>query len=615
MPGHDDTVIVPCQTALADSGTEGRLAMRTNLWLGAVLALAGCATAPRAGPAPGPAQAVPVRIIAFNDFHGQLEPPRRSVPHVGADGRETQVPAGGAAWFASAVRRLREGHPNNVTVSAGDLISASPLISAGFLDEPTILAMNLLGLDFNAVGNHEFDRGREELLRMQNGGCARHTNREPCALDRDFPGARFRFLAANVRTGEGGTLFPSYGLRRFGRGRQQVTIGFIGLTTRDTATLVTPAGVAGLTFADEAASINALVPQLRAQGADAIVVVIHQGVETDVPYDDRSCRGMRGDLLPILARLDPAIDVVVSGHTHNAYICDYGTVDPTRPFLVTSAGRTGVLLAAIDLAVDPRAGRVAGKRANFTIVQSPAYRGAAGDVPQTDVVPRFAPDPAVAALVGRYAAAIAPIANRVIGRLTGPALRERVESGESVLGDLIADAHLAATSASASGGAQIAFTNQTSVRADIIPAPDGSVTFGQLFTAQPFGNNLVVKSFTGREVRAILEQQFASGTNTVTSPIMLTPSRGLTYSYDLRRPAGQRILELRLNGQPVGDDTVYRVAFNSFLASGGDNFTLFRGGRDMVGGPLDIDAIERYLVANSPLTPPAADRIRRLSPR
>ncbi|HYD14382.1 MAG TPA: bifunctional metallophosphatase/5'-nucleotidase [Allosphingosinicella sp.] len=584
--------------------------MRVKLWLGAVLALAGCATAPRTGPA----QTVPVRIIAFNDFHGQIEPPRRTVPYVAPDGRQVPVPAGGAAWFASAVQSLRAGHPNNVTVSAGDLISASPLISAGFLDEPTILAMNLIGLDFNAVGNHEFDRGREELLRMQNGGCARHTNREPCGLDRDFPGARFGFLAANVRTRDGGTVLPSHGLRRFGSGRTQVTVGFIGLTTRNTATLVTPAGVAGLTFADEAESINALVPQLRAGGADAIVVVIHEGVETDVPYDDRSCRGMRGDLMEILARLDPSIDVVVSGHTHNAYICDYGAVDPARPFLVTSAGRGGVLLTTIDLAIDPVAGRVVSRQANFTIVQSAPYRAGGNEVAQTDIVPRFAPDPAVAALVQRYAVAIAPVAGRVVGRLTGPASRERVESGESVLGDLIADAHLAATSAPEAGGAQIAFTNQTSVRADVIPAPDGSVTFGQLFTAQPFGNNLVVKSFTGRELRAILEQQWASGTNTLTSPIMLTPSRGLTYSYDLRRPEGQRILDLRLNGQPVGDDTSYRIAFNSFLASGGDNFTLFRGGRDMVGGPLDIDAIERYIAAGSPLTPPAADRIRRLSP-
>ncbi|HTU12302.1 MAG TPA: 5'-nucleotidase C-terminal domain-containing protein [Allosphingosinicella sp.] len=593
--------------------------MRKALWLGLALALAGCATPPRGAAAPGtPAPRaiapVPVRIIAFNDFHGALEPPRMAVPEV-VNGQAVRVPAGGAAYFASAVRALREGHPNNVTVSAGDLISASPLTSAAFLDEPTILAMNLIGLDFNAVGNHEFDRGRRELLRMQNGGCAVYTNRVPCLLDPDFPGASFRFLAANVRAGEGDTIFPSYGLRRFGEGDAQVTIGFIGLTTRDTATLVTPDGVAGLSFEDEANSINALVPRLRAEGADAIVVVIHQGVETDVPYDDRSCRGMRGDLMAILARLDPAIDVVVSGHTHNAYICNYGEVDPARPFLVTSAGRSGTLVTAIDLSIDPAAGRVSAKTADFSIVQGEAYRGSGGQVALTDAFPRFQPDPAVSALVARYVAAAAPMANRVVGRLSGPASREKAESGESVLGNLIADAHLAATRAPEAGGAQIAFTNQTSVRADIVPAADGSVTFGQLFTAQPFGNNLVIKSFSGRELRAILEQQWASGTNTVTAPIMLLPSRGLTYGYDLARPVGQRVLDLRLNGQPVGDETVYRIAFNSFLASGGDNFTLFRGGRDMVGGPLDLDAIERYLAAGSPLTPPAADRIRRLSPR
>jgi 5'-nucleotidase len=585
--------------------------MHKLIALAALALLAGCAT-PSARS--GPAAPVPVRIIAFNDFHGALEPPRSAVQAAGPDGAPVRVPAGGAAYFASAVRQLRAANPNSVVVAAGDLISASPLVSAAFLDEPTILAMNLIGLDFNAVGNHEFDRGSAELLRMQEGGCARHTNREPCQLDRDFPGAAFRFLAANVRTANGGTLFPAHAIRRFGEGARQVTVGFIGLTTRDTPTLVTPTGVAGLSFADEAESINALVPRLRAEGADAIVVLIHQGLSTDVPYNDRSCRGMRGDLMGILARLDPAIDVVVSGHTHNAYLCDYGAVDPARPILVTSAGRSGTLVTAIDLEIDPEAGRVVRRRADQTIVQSVPYRAGGGEIATTELFPRFEPDPAVSALVGRYSAAAAPLAGRVVGRLSAPALREEAPSGESVLGNLIADAHLAATRAPEHGGAQIAFTNQTSVRADIVPADDGGVTFGQLFTAQPFGNNLVVKSFTGRQIRALLEQQFASGTNTVEAPIMLLPSHGLTYSYDLTRPAGQRIVDLRLGGRPIADETVYRVTMNSFLATGGDNFTIFREGANPTGGPLDLDAIEAYLAANNPLAPPAADRVRRLSP-
>jgi 5'-nucleotidase len=587
--------------------------MRMTGMIAALLALAGCATARREAPAaPEPVQ---VRIIAFNDFHGALQPPRYAIPAVGPDGSEVRVPAGGAAYLASAMRRLREGHPNSLSVSAGDLISASPLVSAGFLDEPTILAMNRIGLDFAAVGNHEFDRGRAELLRMQNGGCARNTTRQPCQLDPDFPGARFRYLAANVRTEDGRTLFPGYAIRRFGEGPSAVAVGIIGLTLRGTATLVTPGGVAGLSFDDEADSINALLPRLKAEGADAIVVVIHEGLDTDGRYNDATCPGVRGDLLAILARLDPAVDLVVSGHTHHSYLCDYGRIDPSRPILVTSAERSGTLLTAIDLTIDPVQNRVVARHAEQTIVQSEPYRNAAGPVVLTDLFPRFAPDPEVAALVARYAEAAAPVADRVVGRLQGAALREKAASGESVLGNLIADAHFAATSAPANGGAQIAFTNQTSVRADLIPAADGSISFGQLFTAQPFGNNLVVKSFTGRQLRALLEQQFGSGSNTPESPIMLLPSRGLTYSYDLRRPPGQRILELKLNGQTIADEASYRVTMNSFLATGGDNFTVFREGTDASGGALDIEALERYIAAGSPLTPPAADRITRLGPR
>jgi 5'-nucleotidase len=579
-----------------------------------MLALAGCATASGPGPGREAARTVPVRIIAFNDFHGALLPPRQAIRANGPDGRELQVPAGGVAYLAAAVRSLRDGHANTLTVAAGDLISASPLISANFLDEPTILAMNLIGLDYSAVGNHEFDRGRAELLRMQNGGCARHTNRTPCAVDRDFPGARFRYLAANVRTERGDTIFPGYAIRRFGSGARQVTVGIIGLTLRDTGTLVTPSGVAGLTFADEADSINALVPRLRAEGADAIIVLIHQGIDTSRRFDAEACPGATGDLLPILARLDPRIDVVVAGHVHRASLCDYGRIDPTRPILVTNAERNGEILTAIDLQIDPVAGRVVSRQARQTIVQGEGHDDRRGAVPLTDAYPRFAADPAVAALVGRYADASAAIFQRVVGRLQGPALEAQLPSGESVLGNLIADGYLAATRAPENGGAEIAFINETSVRADLVPAADGSVTFGQLFTAQPFGNTLVTKSFTGREIRAILEQQFASGPNTAASPIFLIPAQGFTFAYDVTRPAGQRIVEMRLNGQPIVEDRSYRVTMNSFLASGGDSFTLFRDGRDEVVGPLDIDVLERYVAAGSPLAPPAPNRITRLGP-
>ena len=575
----------------------------------AAIALSGCATMPQA--APGPTE---VRIIAFNDFHGNLEPPRQAISAtVQGSAEPVRVPAGGGAYLATAIRRLREGNPNNVVVTAGDMIGASPLVSSMFLDEPTIHAMNLIRVDFNAVGNHEFDRGRQELLRMQRGGCERHSTREPCRLE-PFTGARFRFLAANVRTENGETLFPAYAVRSFGTGANAVQIGFIGLTLRETPTLVTPSGIEGLRFEDEAETINALVPRLRAEGADAIVVLIHQGLSTETGYNDQSCGGVAGDLLPILARLDPEIDLVVSGHTHNAYICDHARIDPARPFLVTSAGRYGTLVTDIVLSVDPRRG-VTARRADNLIVQSEGYRSGSGEVPVSDRFPVYARDPEVAALIARYAAAAAPLAARVVGRMTGPASRDRSPAGETIAGNLIADAQLAATSPAAAGGAQIAFMNTSGVRAEIVPGPDGSVTYGQIYASQPFGNSLVVKTFTGAQIRRLLEQQFASGWNTVESPNMLAPSRGLTYAFDLSRPEGQRILDLRLNGEPVRDEAAYRVTMNSFLATGGDNFTVFREGTNVFGGPQDLDAMEAYFTAHSPLAPPTADRITNRTPQ
>jgi 5'-nucleotidase len=584
--------------------------MRRFLAAIALLVMSGCATirtADRAAP-------VSIKIIAFNDFHGALEPPHGAIIAPAQDGATVRVPAGGAAYFASAVRSLRAANPNNILVAAGDLISASPLISAQFLDEPTILAMNRIGLDLSAVGNHEFDRGPDELLRMQNGGCAWHSNRRPCAVDRNFPGARFQYLAANITRRDGQMLLPAYAIRRFGRGARAVRIGFIGLTLRQTATLVSPAGVAGLTFGDEAQAINALVPRLRAEGAEAIVVLIHQGLSTTVGYNDHSCAGVDGDLLPILARLDPSIDLIVSGHTHNSYICDYGRIDASRPFLVTSAGKNGMLLTDITLSIDPIAGRVVARSADNVIVQSEAYSGVSGPVPVSGLYPSFPRDPAISSLVARYAAAAAPVAARVVGHLAGPAPVAATPAGESVLGDLIADAQLAATSAPATGNARIALTNGTGVRADIVPEAGGNVTFGQVFAAQPFGNDLVVKTMTGRQIRRVLEQQFESGTNSVAHPVYLQVSRGFTYSYDLSRPPGSRIIDPTLDGVPLDDTVTYRVAMNSFLASGGDNFTAFLEGIEPSSGPLDADALANYFAGANAVSPPLPNRVTRLTP-
>ncbi|MDQ3139305.1 MAG: metallophosphoesterase, partial [Pseudomonadota bacterium] len=311
------------------------------------MTLAGCATL---APAPAP---VEIKIVAFNDFHGNLEPPRQSVETSAVEGVSARVPAGGAAYLASAIDSLRAANPNHIVVSAGDMIGATPLVSALFLDEPTIHAMNRIGVDLNAAGNHEFDKGRAELLRMQNGGCAQHGLRKPCQLE-PFPGARFGLLAANTVTEDGTTLFPPYAIRSFGSGASKVRVGFIGLTLEATPALVTPAGIAGLSFRDEADTVNALIPRLRAEGVDAIILLIHEGATTTGRYNDKQCAGLAGDLPPILDRLDPAIDIVVSGHTHRAYVCDYGRINPARPFLLTSAGSAGTMLSDITLTIDPR---------------------------------------------------------------------------------------------------------------------------------------------------------------------------------------------------------------------------------------------------------------------
>ncbi len=584
--------------------TDMRLATAVFL-----LALGGCATTEPRGAAP-----VEVKLIAFNDFHGNLQPPKDSVNHPAPGPEAVRVPAGGAAYLASAINGLRERNPNNLVVSAGDMIGASPLVSALFLDEPTIHAMNLIRVDYNAVGNHEFDRGQAELLRMQKGGCEKNTVRQPCGVE-PFPGARFNFLAANVIRKDGSTLFPAYAIRSFGKGSRQVKVAIIGMTLEETPPLVTPAGVAGLTFGDEADTVNALIPKLKAEGADAIVVLVHQGAYSKLGYNDQSCGAIEGDLLPILDRLDPAVDVVASGHTHHAYVCDYGRINSAKPILLTSAGRYGTLVTDIDLTIDPAAGRVTAKRARNVIVQSEAYTGSRGETPLTDAVPRFAADSAVAELVDRYAKAAEPIAARAVGRLSAPALKSANEHGESVLGNLIADAHLAATQDPANGGARIALTNPGGVRTDLIPAADGGISFGQLFAAQPFANMMVVKSLTGRQLRSALEQQFASGSNTVQNPYILSPSHNLRFAYDLSKPEGSRIVLLTVDGQPVRDDAVYRVAMNNFLAGGGDNFTVFREGTEATGGAQDVDVLEAYIAAAGTLTPPRLGRVENRTPK
>ena len=390
---------------------------------------------------PALAQAAPVdlRILAINDFHGNLRPPPGGIGIADPDDKTKKitVPAGGSEAMATLVRQLREGHKNTIFVAAGDLIGASPLLSAMFHDEPTIELMSMMGLELSAVGNHEFDEGKDELLRMQNGGC--HPV-DKCQGPHPFPGARFHYLAASTfDTKTGKTIFPPYEIRQF----DGIPVAFIGLTLKGTPGIVSPDGVAGLEFRDEADTVNALVPELKARGVEAIVVLIHEG---GIPTGDyNECPGISGPIVDIVKKFDHAVDVVISGHTHQAYVCE---IDGR---LVTSGDKFGTLVTAIDLKLDPATRDVISARADNVIVRTAT----------------LARDPEQTALLAAYDKVAAPIANRAAGSITETLSRVPNDAGESALGDIIADAQLAATSAEADGGAVIAFTNPGGIRTDI----------------------------------------------------------------------------------------------------------------------------------------------------
>jgi len=573
--------------------------MKRALALSLPALLAACAAPIASRDARAP---VTVGILAINDFHGALEPPRTAVPAPDGKGGIVPVPAGGAAWLASAVDSIRSKYANSITVGAGDLISASQLASSLYLDEPAIGVLNRIGLDLSAVGNHEFDQGRAELLRKQNGGCARHATRDPCQLEA-FAGARYRYLAASTIDEHGHPLFPATAVRSFGKGRGRVRVGFVGLTLKGTTSLVSPQGIAGLRFADEAETINTAVPRLRRQGADAVVVLIHEGGRTAGPPNPDGCEGLSGDLLPILERLDAGVDVVVSGHTHWSYVCDWRSADGKRSLLLTSAGVWGQMVTDIELAIDPVSRRVVSRRADNVIVQSPGYAASSsrGPVLNTALYPQFAPRADVAEYVRRYTEAARQFTQRPVGRVSGPAPRS--EGGAmtvSPLGNLIADAQRAAS------GAQIALMNPFGIRAALNPAADGAVTFGDIYAVQPFANTIVTQTLTGAELKAVLEE----GLDDVGPNQQLNPSDGMVITIDMARPAGSRVVSLMLNGAAIDPVANYRVTTNSFLAGGGDGFTGLARKRDATVGMPDIEAFELWLKSVPVRGVPTDERVR-----
>ncbi|MFC7419070.1 bifunctional metallophosphatase/5'-nucleotidase [Iodobacter arcticus] len=528
-----------------------------------------------------PAAPVDVKLIAINDFHGNIEAAdgiTLTLPDPKDPSKTIKEPVGGAEYLATWIKNLKAKNPNNVVVSAGDLIGGSPMISALYHDEPTIEAMNALGLDINAVGNHEFDDGHAELMRMQNGGC--HADKVGCA-DGKFEGAKFKFLAANVLDSKTGkTILPAYQIKEF----KGAKIGFIGMTLKGTPGIVTPAGVAGLEFQDEVETANKLVPELQKQGVEAIVVLLHEG---GIPADAQinGCKDIAGPIVDIVKKLDKAIDIVISGHTHKPYNC---TINDK---LVTSAYQYGGMVTDIDLTIDPKTGHVSKMSANNLAVTR-----------------NVAKDPAQTSLIEKFLKLVTPLKDRVVGTVAGalPRLVDPVGAGESVLGRVIADSQLAATAEKDLGASKVAFMNPGGVRADLTPDAEGKVTYGKLFAVQPFGNSLVTMTLTGEQIDKVLEQQWNG-----TSAKIMQVSAGFSYVWSKSKPNGSKIdiASIKLNGVAIDPKASYRVTVNNFMASGGDGYLEFVNGKDVQGGAQDIDALESYIKKNPKLAVPSVERI------
>ena len=526
---------------------------------------------------------VDVTLLAINDFHGHLRPAPGGIAIDDPSDRTKTitVPAGGAEHMATLVKQLRAGKTNTAFVAAGDLIGASPFLSALFHDEPTIEALSMMGLEIAAVGNHEFDEGRDELLRMQHGGC--HPV-DGCKGPHPFAGATFRYLAAStIDSKTGKPLLPPYEIRMF----EGVPIAFIGLTLKGTPNLVAPPGIAGLDFRDEVETVNALVPELKMQGVEAIVVLIHEG---GLPTGGiNECPGISGPIVDIVKKFDKAVDVVISGHTHRAYTC---AIDGR---LVTSGDKYGTLVTTIDLKLDRTTRDITNAVANNVIVHT--------SIPA---------DPSQTALLAAYDRVAAPIAARPAGTITATLSRlPDMRTGESPLGSVIADAHLAATSAADRGNAVIAFTNPGGIRSDIVKRPDAGVSYGDVFAAQPFRNQLVTLTLTGAQIKAVLEQQWRDPNR----PRILQVSKGFSYTWDNAGTDGQRVIadSMKIGTTTIDPIAAYRVTINNFLAVGGDGFTVLKDGRDPVIGVYDVDALSSFLRDNSPVAPATLKRIARVN--
>ncbi|MGF1510099.1 MAG: bifunctional metallophosphatase/5'-nucleotidase [Myxococcota bacterium] len=515
---------------------------RTSAWRAILLVLTACAHAPEL-PETGPVQ---VDVLSFNDFHGRLLP--------GSDR------IGGAAELAAMVEAHRT--PSSIVVSAGDLVGASPLISSYFHDEPTVEVMNALGLDILGIGNHEFDEGVAELRRIQRGGP--HPSLQ--ATDAGFSGSKFRYLSANTVDGNGNLLFDPHHVVDV----QGVPVGFIAVTLKGTKNIVPPV-LGDIEFLDEAEAVAKWARDLQQRGVEAIIVLLHEGGYQDGGPND--CKNFRGPAMDIVARLPSAVDVVLAGHTHQTFVCR----SEEGPW-VASGGAYGRYLTKVGLTISRRTRDVVDRSVRNIEVS---------DVGGT---------PEVAEIVERYQREVASIADREVGTVETPVLRDPVGTGESPLGSVIADAQRRATKA------DLAFMNLGGIRDDLGQGkPD--VNYGDLFRIQPFDNLLVTKRFTGEQVLQILEAQWGG----TTEHGLFQVSETLRYCYAPEAPRGRKVVRdsVSIRGRALDPQAVYVVALNSYLAQKPP----FNRGRAPAVYGKDVDALVAYVEAKSPVEPPALGRI------
>lgn len=492
-----------------------------------------------------------VQLLGINDLHGQLNVTRK------VNGK----PVGRADYLAAYLKqRAAENPKNTLLVQAGDMVGASPPMSALLQDEPTIDFLNRMGFDIGTVGNHEFDEGLDELIRLINGGTHPKTG--------NFAGSKFPWIVANVVNKQTGkTILPPYQVLKV----NGMPIGFIGVVTTETPTLVVPSGVAKVQFTDEVEAINRNVAELKKQGVRSIVVLAHNP-GTSGPNGENP----QGQLVDIANRVDDEVDVIFGGHNH-AYM--NATIDNK---LVVQAYSYGTAFADVDIEIDPKTKDIVTKRAEIV----------------TTFQEGITPDQEITKLIEGYEAKVAPIINRVIGSTTTELTARQNENGESVLGDFITDAQRAKMKT------DFALTNPGGIRADI---DAGEITWGEAYTVQPFYNELVRMTMTGKQLRDVLNQQWGAKTQ------MLQIS-GFTYTWDPNKAAGDKVVSIKLpDGTEIDPGKTYSVTANIFLSGGGDGFTVFTQAQNKEVGTYDLDAFVEYIGAQpKPFTYEMKNRIQKV---